>query len=149
MNDRSDASNNKPIPTPVPTGPGSTAAPGSLSAGAATGSDSVSGTGTAGGPGMGAKMGTDSGSGSSAWASQGSAAQAAGSQPAGQSSQRQDYSSSAGEDPGFEGTAAALDSLPVSEAMQEMVEVARQFVREHPLAAVAGAVLVGMVLGRR
>lgn len=139
MNDQSDASSNKPIPTPVPTGPGSTAAPGSLSAGASTGAESVSGSGTAGGPGMGAKMGTDSGS---------SGTSSAG-QPAGSSSQRQDYSSSAGEDPGFEGTAASLESLPIGEAMHEMVDMARQFVREHPLAAVAGGVLVGMVLGRR
>lgn len=67
----------------------------------------------------------------------------------GSSQRRTDYSSSAGDDPGLEGTAASLESLPVAEAFQEMVEAARQFVREHPLAAVAGGVLVGMVLGRR
>lgn len=68
---------------------------------------------------------------------------------AGSAAPRQDYSSSAGDEPGFEGTAASLESLPVGEAMQEMVETARQIVREHPLAAVAAGVLVGMVLGRR
>ena len=62
---------------------------------------------------------------------------------------RQDYSSSAGDEPDFAGTAASLDSLPVGEAMHEMVDLVRQFVREHPLASVAGGVLVGMVLGRR
>lgn len=141
MNDQTD-----PTQKSTPTGPGSSASPGSLSAGASTGSESASGTGTgtsagsssgsASAPSLGAKMGSSSGSDT-------------GSGYGGSSPSRNDYSSSAGDEPSFDGTAASLESLPIGEAMHEMLEMTRQLVREHPLAAVAAGVLVGMVLGRR
>lgn len=127
MNDQTDSTQKS-----TPTGPGSSASPGSLSAGASTGSESVAATGAGSSPSLGAKMGSSSGSGLGAT-----------------SPSRGDYSSSAGDEPSFEGTAASLESLPIGEAMHEMVEMTRQVVREHPLAAVAAGVLVGMVLARR